>query len=360
MTSTLNGQRATSVKLWLPAWGRWFAEVSIDGESAIAGAASLVIAGSTFSGTVLSGGPFKGRAMYRIVGGRGGWGRTVKARGYANDAGVKLSTVLRDVATDAGEQLDLANVSADTRLGPSYARPEGAARRVLELEAPRGWYVDEAGVTRIGRRPSVPFTGKATVETVDRARALVRLAVDAIAGLVPGAVVEGLEAVDVIHEVSSGGVRSTVWGKRGAAGSSRRLAALVALVEQADPDRAFRGVWEYRVVSLAGDRVDLEPLRASSGMPSLDRIPMRPGLAGSRSDLMLGSHVLVAFVDADPGRPSVIAFEDSEGEGFLPLLTEIDAATLVKLGQGVKPAIGAGDLAGGIWPCIPTQTKVLI
>ncbi len=36
--NTLNGLLVTDARATIPAWGRWFADVSIDGEQAIAGA----------------------------------------------------------------------------------------------------------------------------------------------------------------------------------------------------------------------------------------------------------------------------------------------------------------------------------
>jgi hypothetical protein len=84
---------------------------------------------------------------------------------------------------------------------------------------------------------------------------------------------------------------------------------------------------------------------------------VRPGVSGCRSDVALGSRVLVVFVDSDPARPQVIGFEDADGEGFTPLLTEIDASTFVNLGAGALPVARAGDLAG-IFPVVTTQVKV--
>lgn len=362
MAVTLAGNKVTRGSVNVPAWGAWYADASVDGEVTLSGAVDLVVADVTFKGTVLSGGPAKGRSFFRIVGGKAGWGKRIPKKSYANDAGVKASTVLADAASAAGETLDTTTIDASMRLGPAWARKGGeTASSELERITPSAWYVGEDGVTRIGRRPAVPFTDQATRTTfLDLARKTVTLAAEKIAKLTPGAVVDGLEAVDVVHEFSAkGGLRSTIFGKRGTSGTSRMIEAVRLILDQLDPDRAFRGVYEYRVVTLGGKRVNLQPVLVSTGMPDLQRVPIRPGLAGSRSDLALGSRVLVGFVNADPARPAVLAMEDADGDGFKPVLTEIDAQTFVKLGAGVKPAIGAGDLAG-IFPCVSTQAKVLI
>jgi hypothetical protein len=327
--ATLNSLRATSARVSLPAWGCWYAEVSLDGEHALAGPVTLQIADLTLKGTILSGGPAKGRSDFRVVAGAGGWGRSLKALAYATDAGVKVSTVLTDAASAVGETI--ATVDAALRTGPEFVRPDGPASRVLEMTSPRSWYVDEAGVTHLGKRAAVAFTGIATrVTPADLSRRTVTLAAEQIAKLLPGAIVDGLEAVDVHHSIDSkGGLRTELWGSL-AGGSSRTLEAFRKILDQIDPDRAFRGVTEYRVVTTSGKRLNLQPIRVSTGMPELRNVPAMPGVGGCDTDPALGSRVLVGFVDSDPGRPVVLAYEDAEGAGFVPI-----TLTLLKGTQGV-------------------------
>lgn len=355
--STLNGHTVTRARVTIPKWGLWYAEASIDREQELAGAVTLVIGDLTLRGTILSGGPQTGRASFRIVAGAGGWGRKIGPKNYATDAGVKVATVLGDAAREVGETL--APISPSQKTGTSWTRDEGAASKQLELLAPQAWYVDEAGVTRLGARPRSELVGQVTrITPVDQARQRLTLAADKIAPILPGLVVDGLTVVDVLHELTPEGLRSTVWGSLGG-GKGRQVDELRALLEQLLPDYRFRGWTEYRVVTVEGDRLNLQAVRVSAGMPDQRRVVVRPGVAGCKSTFTPGARVLVSFVDGDPSRPFVGAAEDADGNGFLPLITEIDATTAVKLGLGVRPAAGAGDLAG-IFPIVPTQTKVLI
>ena len=356
--STLAGRTVTSARVTLPAWGIWFADASIDGEHTLTGRVEFKLADLTLSGTILSGGPEKGRSFYRIIGGAGGWGRTIRRESYEDDAGVKKLTVLRDAAAAVGETLDTSSLSASDRLGPRYTRPDGTASALLERHVSKAWYVGEDGTTRLGARPASTLPAKATRVNLDTARQVLTVASESIATILPGLVVDGLIAVDVVHELTPSGLRSTIWGSL-AGGKDRALEAFRAILEQLDPFRKFRGVTEYRVVSQVGELLNLQPMLASSGMPDLPRVLVRPGVAGCRSDVALGSSVLVGFVNSDPSRPYVAGFEDADGEGFVPLLTEIDAQTLVRIGAGALPVARAGDLAGGIWPIAPTQVKVL-
>lgn len=322
--STLNGIRVTSSKVSIPSWGCWYADVSLDGEHTISGDASLVIADLTLVGTVLSGGPQLGRSTYRIVAGKGGWRQAVARKAYANDAGVKLSTVVTDAAADVGETVG--TLSTD-RLGPAYVRQATSASRVLQDIAPQGWYVDEAGVTQIGARAAGELVGSVTrIQPLDKARGKIVLAAESIATILPGVVVDGITAVDVLHEISAeGGLRSTIWGSQ----APSNLDSLRTLVEQLDPNREYRGTTEYRVVTLSGNRLNLQPVRVSSGMPELERVPVRPGVAGCSTDALLGSKVLVSFIGGDPAYPYVAAFEDPDGDGFVPDLLTLKAGGMV-------------------------------
>jgi hypothetical protein len=131
----------------------------------------------------------------------------------------------------------------------------------------------------------------------DRARGTVTLAAESIATILPGVVVDGLEALDVVPEVDvESGLRSTVWGA-GVSTTSRRLAAIKRIVAQLFPENAYRGLFSYRVVSQSGERLNLQAERVSMEMPDLKRVRVRPGLPGCKAQHALGSLVLVGFVE---------------------------------------------------------------
>lgn len=354
MTATLAGHKITSGRLNLPAWGVTWAEVSLDEEVTLTGRVSLVVADLTVSATVMSGGPGPlGRSSYRLAAGAGGWGATIAAKNYANDAGVKAATVLADAASACGEALDAATLPT-TRLGPGWTREEGPAARTLEQIVPAGWYVGEDGITRIGKRAARTLSGATSVVAIDLARRTAVLATETIAALTPGITVQGIEAVDVMHEIApTGKLRSTIWGT-GPATTERQLTAFRRLLEQLDPDRNFRSVYEYRVVTQEAERLNLQPVRVSIGMPDLARVPVRPGVPGGKATHALGSRVLVAFVDASPARPVVLGFEEADGDGFVPTVLELDG-TAIKIGAGallaaarVTDPVVAGPFAGTI------------
>lgn len=340
MTASLNGITCTHARVNVPAWGAWFADVSLDGEHELTGSVSLVVADLTLSCAVLSGGVANGRSPYRLVAGKGLWGNTLPAKYYTDDAGVKASLVLSDAAAECGEQIDVSNVQ--TRLGAAFTRAAGPASRVLEQLFPAGWYIDDAGVTRIGARAASTLPAEVVHSTVDLARGTVELASETLAEIHPGLVVDGLTAVDVEHVVTPEGLRSKVWGERG--GSSRRLDSMRKIVEGLDPDRKFRSPVEYRVTSLTGDRINAQPVRVSLGMPDVSRVLARPGLPGCKGAAKLGSRVLIEWIEADPSRPVVTHYEDADGAGFVPTTLVFDASSSIKIGaDATKGAARDGD-----------------
>jgi hypothetical protein len=309
---------------------------------------TLVLADMTLVGAVISGGAWQGRSSYRIVGGAGGWCQSIPAKAYVNDAGVKISKVAQDAAEAVGETL--ADVPTGT-CGLAFDRFEGPASNVLHLVAPQSWYVGEDGVTRFGARAASTLSSSYVVESADIAGGYLSLMADSIAAIVPGVVVESVSAVDVVHTLDSSKLRSQIWGS--AFGSvTKRLAAWSRIIEQLRPFDRYRGTWEYRVVYQNGERLDLQPAASRFGLPDLRSVRVRPGLAGCRADVTLGSLVLVTFVNADPSRPVVIAFDDPDSVGFeatrIDLAGDEDTAPIVDFAGRV---VRYGDVI-----CMPTGT----
>lgn len=345
-TASVAGVPVAAARLHVPAWGMWWLDVTLAEPVVLSGRVAIDFAGIAASGTILSGGVDHERAAYRIIAGAGGWGRTIPEKGYLDDAGVKTATVLRDAAAEAGEEI--AGLTT-RRIGSHYARHAGPASDVLNTLVPRGWYIDYAGVTQIGTWPEEVYTGGAPQLRVDSAVGVVEFAVpdDGAADFVPGMVIDGREpATDIEFMLESKSFTAAVYtGAR----LSRRLLAFERLLNALDPRRRYRASYDYRVVTQSGERLNLQPARASSGMPSLANVPIRPGMAGLRANVALGSIVLVAFADGDPSRPGVVNHEEQGGPGWMPLILELGEGPtqgIVRLGDPVVAGPYAGTTTG--------------
>jgi hypothetical protein len=340
--ATLNGASVTRARVHVPAWGRWWADLDLAEAVTQSGAAALVVAGQAMAGTIVSGGAANGRAAYRVVGGAGGWGRTLPAKPYNDDGGVRLRTVLGDAAAEAGETL--ADAPA-TLLGPHYARGEGPASVVLNTLASQNWYVDFAGVTRIGQRAATTYAGTAPRVRVDPLARVIDLAVDSIAGLAPGVQVDGMRpATDVEFNLDPKRLTARVY--YATAPLTRSLEVQRQLLELLDPRARYRASFEYRVVTQSGERLNLQPVYAASKMPDLANVPVRLA-PGVKAKHLLGSLVMVAFADADPSRPYVFAGDAADAPGWMPIELELGDAAAFGIAYQGSP-VQAGPFGGAV------------
>lgn len=141
----------------------------------------------------------------------------------------------------------------------------------------------------------------------------------------------------------------------------RLLRALRAIVREMLPRHDFVGKYRYRVIAMAGDRVDLQAVRKGAGLPDILPVPIASGMAGLSAELTPGAIVLVEFNEGDPQYPIITGFSRDGGSTFLPVSLTIDAtgrvrigaqASAVDLGNAVAIVIRDGDLVNiaGVQP----------
>ena len=340
-TGTLNGAELLSATLIIPRYGVWIADVEVANAAALSGAATLVLADQTFEGTIEpKGGPYSTRAWYRVVGGANGWAKVVPSKPYRSQAGVKASTVLGDAARDAGEQLA---PFTDWRVGPAWTRLEDQAARVLDLLAPEAWYVDESGVTHLGVRTAGTWSTAHRLLEARPDRNWVRIAAESIAGLVPGAQLEGLEAATVRHELKSDRLQTLVFGTDSPMAGDRLIQWIVRIVRALTRGTFFHGLYEYRITGGAGGYLDVQPVKRSLGLPTAKNVPVRVGAYGARGTPATNSTALVGFINGDPSTPFVHSFAGEwAGESSVPSESDL-FAQVVKLGDATATLLARAD-----------------
>lgn len=313
--ATINGLPVSALRLQVPSFGAWWIDLDSTAGEALTGLVEVAIGSDTLQCAIASGGAESGRSRYRVVGGKGKWATVLPRKPYLDDAGVKVSKVLEDLAREAGETL--AGPLPSTRQGPHYARAEDVAADTLNLLAPQNWYVDFAGATHIGQRPVTEYEGAAPATRIDQATQVVEFPVDSIAGLLPGVRIGGgTPATDIEFELTGSRLTARVY-----TGSPRRgrIKALYDIVRSLFPHLRYLGVWEYRVLAQQGERLTLMPVRTATGMPALRAVPVRPGLPGCKGAVLPGELVLVTFADPNlgPSRPQVFAHDSAGSPGWL-------------------------------------------
>ncbi len=339
--ATLNGEPCQHATLTIPGVGLWTAVVSLADALPLAGAVTLSLLDTDWHGFIVAGAVVDGGAKYRIVAGRGGWGKELPSRAYANDAGLLTAQLVADAATAAGEPTPIGFTG---RQGPHFDRRAGPASFALNLLAPRAWRSDAAGVVHAGAWPAQPAS-LLGIQRRDPQQRIVELeAVGSLAGLTPGTLTEYGAAADVELEVSKEGSRARLYASPAAPRRARALARLMAAIDPAAP---WRGVYEYRVVSQSGERLNLQPIRSRAALPDLARVPVRAGAPGVKATYLPGMAVLVSFLDGDPTRPAVTGFDAPDSPGWMPL--ELDLGGPLALGVArLTDAVQAGPFAGVI------------
>lgn len=333
--ATLAGHRVERLSVLIPRTGIPTAEVVITTLAPISGTVDLVLGSLVLSMTVTSGGPDHARGHYTLVGGAGGWRTSIASQAYDNALEVKLSTVLRDASKACGETM---GAIVERRIGPGFLRPEGDASTCLTLLCLSGWYVDEAGTTRVGVRPRAPVlsTGRPFVVIEDRPAEqtkIVRASEEDLSLILPGLQVsEGWEVSSVRHDLTPESLRTTLVRHHTSALATvgEAFSRLYGLLSR---ETKFHRLAEYTVTGVISDAyLDLSPRRAASRMPSLANVPMMGGL-GLFGAPAIGSTVLVGFGDGEPTRPYVVAYEGGSGQARTPTGLTLDASGTLDIGS---------------------------
>lgn len=328
---TVNGRRALTALIRITKRGPWFADIVMSGDVLTSGSAMVVIDDMTMSGTIDSrySGKDSAQVTYRIVGGANGWSRQVSSQHYHSDSGVNSSTVLIDVARNAGEQMENPPTAS---LGIDYVVRSGFASRILDDIAP-GWHVGIDGVTRFSRTPPTSAFDY-DVLSVDRQSGKVTIGLDAISDVQIGRKMsQGLDAEITIGEieidVSEDSLRVHVWPD---AKLDRSLSSIVKALTDRSSSKKIFGKIRYRVAGVSGDRLQLQIIAQSTGAPDVLPVSVAPGTAGTSAVPSLSSTVLVEFIEGDPRLPIVTAFAPKDSPGHDAVSYVIAASASVKIG----------------------------
>jgi hypothetical protein len=359
--AALDGKRLARVRVTFDSFGPWSADCDLLDDAEVgSGQVTLAIGDFELRGTVVEAqnGTYALQRRCRVVAGAGGWGTVVDPRHYHNDGGVQARTVAEDAARAAGETLGNF-VPAQERVGVDYVRSAGPASRVVEdvVGAGVSWWVDADGVTHAGTRAQTTLDPDAyEVLAFDPRDLVATLSVDDPSAVTVGSVIE--KRLDVARVVRSLEIvvdddLRVIVSFEGADGARGKLASLLQSIVRRSSDAGLHGVFRYRVVRQSGDRLELQAVRSSAGLPDILPVSMWPGIAGAYCEPTPGSEVLVQFVEGDRTMPVVTGFVGPDGQSFDPVQVVLggsEGSPVARLGDNVEvllpPLIFSGTVGG--------------
>lgn len=325
----------------MASYGGWKAEMTLeDGDPPAVGSTpsltvgTLVLRGGTVTRSELSA-PAKPHVV--LVGGAGWLKLIATPLSWHEDTGVRLRTVLADLATAAGQTIEQ---PTDRDIGEHYeviaARDGDPVRYADALDdlAEEGlvgrWRVDPDGVTRFGPRPGVEVTVRATVLGRDGGPGYTRLGIDDPLPFLPGNRLSGAPIARLKVTESSGTLEAQTWTVAPAAAPSER-ASIRRMVER----RLQEYVRTYVVANVREDgRLDLVPPEDSPHLPEMAAVPVWT-LGGATVTPAENAEVLVLFRDRRRSRPVAVAFAPGVPDRLL-----LDGDEVV-LAEGTQP-VGRG------------------
>lgn len=194
--STVAGLPIDRVELNVPLRGAWHADMTLTSGAPPTGQVHLVIGELDMLGTVLddqAGNDAPDRPHLTVVGAPG-WDRLLlRPLSYRADSGVRLASVLADLATLAGEPIEQ---PTSRSIGTSFCAVASSTRAVVRLRDVLAtmqrsghvepWRVDPDGVTRFGDRVGVEVSSRAIEMSRNAAVGMRRVGIDDPSDFLPG------------------------------------------------------------------------------------------------------------------------------------------------------------------------------
>lgn len=180
---SLSGQRVVTGSISIPLYGAWSGDVQISGSDPIPDNGPLVMGNLTLAANIYRQAVFGGTRMCRLVGGFGGWRKTLPAKQYAQASGVQLALVLGDAALESGEKVSVPN---DRVIGTDYVRESAPASNVLRELAGSAWHIEPSGVTKVAPWATTKVPSAFTAINQEGAPGRVEIATESYLDWMPG------------------------------------------------------------------------------------------------------------------------------------------------------------------------------
>lgn len=298
---TLNDIGVEFARLTLPLRKRWHLDVRLmGGLDDISGTQTFKFQNVTYTGSIFRTKSEAGARSARIVGGKGGLGTVLPAKGYSGSA-INLSLVLGDLAKECGETIV---VDTDRSLGSAWVRAEMPASRTLDILTDGNWWMAADGTihTSQSSRDATPIASNFMATRWRGAQGLYAIVPDAPGDWTPGrtfsntsvsGTVSRVELDITAHDLSMRVMTS-------ASGEDRLQGPVEAIVADIEAALLYHLSWPFTVESVAaGPPVTMTLSSNDDRMPNLQRVVLWPGPSGAWATPPQGAAVRVRFVAAD-------------------------------------------------------------
>jgi hypothetical protein len=254
--------------------------------------------------------PYGGQVRARLVGGFGGWRQRVQSQGYGTPTGIKLSTVLHDVARLVGEAVQ---VDADVGIGNAFVRVNFTTSvasdvlwQMLAQAFIPAWRIDPAGTTQLTPWPTVKIITPFTVTDQKPDEGVVTIATEDYASWMPGAqftspLVEGTFTSAGVHYVwdNDGKFRFEVLT---ADAGDRVLGPIQQIIQKEIAPFRFFGRYEYTISNPSEKTIDCAPTDTALGLPDLQAVPLASDSIAAYAPPD-GGKAHIMFVNGQPTQP---------------------------------------------------------
>lgn len=336
------GTRAHESAITIPMSGIWVADMSFAETTTLPTTGALTCGNLSLTGTVYRHNVYAGQRVARIVGGYGGWLKTLKARAYYLPGGISLSMVLGDAASEVGEKLSIAS---DHTVGDYFVREAAPAQRIMRQLAGLGWYVDTDGTTRVGARSSKSVTGEYLVNSYNPGLGSLTISTESYEEWLPGntfanALVTEPQTISTVRIDcdNSGTLRHTILVEGPQTDTDRLLASVRQIIRAEFPRLGFAGVFRYAVIEASDTLATCRPVNPDLPLPAVVSVPLRSGVAGMRGTPKAGAEIALVFLDGNPSQPRMFG-------GYVP---PTNARAVICYGDTVNvPGIGDVPLTPG-------------
>jgi hypothetical protein len=208
--ASCNREAIMKGSITIPFYGTWSADIDVDTGAPIKGPVTLVLGPLTLQGSAYRSDVFAGIASARIVGGGGGWGKSLPSKAYNLPGGVPVSMVLGDAAIECGEKVS----GASGTLGAFWVRDQAPAARTLRLMAGTIWWMDMTGTTQLLPRPTPTIRSAFEVISDEPGSGRVVVATESPQDWVPGAIFSSPTTAptpisSVTHTLTNAGIGRT-------------------------------------------------------------------------------------------------------------------------------------------------------